>query len=221
MELGKSTHVGLLLQALQRRQPFISRAVRKTRTPIVIFDTLGKFAPWKNENDAAEVQAGMNPLDVLTHRGLAVLLNHHVGKADNTEGRAVRGSTALAGAVDIILELRRYKPDEIADRRRVLAGCGRFDEIPDEIVITPNDAGTEYIAEGDSKAAKARELAEAIVAGLPPTEPGFTKEQVQAALPAGARRTDVISVLKSGAIHGSWNSVGAGRNGDPQRFGSR
>ena len=197
---------------------YVGACATYRKCDVVIFDTLGKFAPWKNENDAAEVQAGLNPFDMLTNMGLAVMLNHHVGKAGGTEGKAARGSTALAGAVDIILELRRFNPDEKADRRRVLTGYGRFDEIPDEIVITLNDAGTEYIAEGDSKAMKARELAKVILTVLPTSEPGYTKDEVEGALPTGVRRADVISVLNSGANCGSWCSKGAGKKGDPKRF---
>lgn len=64
---------------------------------LVVFDTLGAFAPWKNENDAAEVQAAMTTLNLLTRAGPAVLNFHHVGKIDSGEGRAARGSTALVG----------------------------------------------------------------------------------------------------------------------------
>ena len=51
-----------------------------------------------------------------------------------------------------MLEMRRYKNDERADRRRVLNGLGRFDDVPEEVVIALSEDGTEYAAEGDRKA---------------------------------------------------------------------
>jgi hypothetical protein len=86
--------------------------------------TLAAFAPWKSENDSAEVMAAITPLNALTEAGFAVLLFHHHGKADQSEGRAARGSTALAGAVDVLLEMQRYSHTDLGDRRR--AHCGEW-----------------------------------------------------------------------------------------------
>ena len=73
---------------------------------LIVFDTFSAFVPWKNENDSAEVQATMLPLNRMTQEGRTVGLFHHFGKADTGEGRAARGSTALVGSVDIVLEMR-------------------------------------------------------------------------------------------------------------------
>src|SRR5262249_12416766 len=77
----------------------------------------------------------------------AVRIAHHIEKSDAGEGRAARGSTALAGFVDVMLELRRFRPDCRADRRRVLTGYGRFDEVPGELVIELAADGSGYTAE--------------------------------------------------------------------------
>lgn len=187
---------------------------------LVVLDTLSAFVPWKNENDAAEVQAALTPLNALTEAGLALLLFHHFGKADGSEGRAARGSTALAGAVDILLELRRFKPDDIADRRRVISGYGRFDSIPDEIVIALASDSSGYTAEGDKKAVAAQELVENILSVLPDAEPGISVDDVHAALPEGGRprRGDVMKTLRGNGCGRLWRSSGSGKPKDPYRF---
>jgi hypothetical protein len=187
---------------------------------LVIFDTISAFAPWKSENDSAEVMGTITPLNRLTRAGLAGLLIHHIGKADQSEGRAARGSTALAGAVDVLLEMRRHKPDDLTDRRRVLSGLGRFDEVPEQLVITLNEDGSGYTAEGDRRALAARELAEAIRGTLPVGPPGTKADDVHKSLPefGRPRRGDVMTALQKGAAAGQWTSGGTGKRGDPRRF---
>lgn len=199
---------------------FVAEQAAATAVDLVVIDTTSAFAPWKSENDAAEVQGTITPLNRLTQAGLAVMLVHHIGKADQAEGRAARGSTALAGAVDIILELRRYKPDDNDDRRRVLRGLGRFDEIPSEIVVTLQEDGSGYVAEGDRRLMQARELEAAVVEGLPSGPPGMTTEDLHALMPATDRPAlaKLRETLIEGAAAGKWLTDGTGRKGNPRRF---
>jgi hypothetical protein len=200
---------------------FVDAKAGERDCELVVFDTIGKFAPWKSENDAAEVQGTMNPLDILTKNHRGVLLFHHHGKNDSGEGRAARGSTAMAGAVDILLELRRYKPDDKADRRRVLSGLGRFDEVPEEIVIALETDGSGYTAEGDRKALAARELGDTVRDCMPAEPPGATADEIHKAMPEGARPRvgDVRKCLIEGSSAGHWNRTGLGKPPkNPWRF---
>jgi hypothetical protein len=187
---------------------------------LVIVDTLSAFAPWKSENDAAEVMATLTPLNQLTSAGLAVLATHHHGKTDQSEGRASRGSTAIAGAVDVILELRRLSPADSEDRRRVLTGLGRFEEIPKELVITLNGDGSSYSTSGDRKALVAQEIADMVRDCMTLSPPGLTADEIIQAMPEdrGRRSSDVRDVLKKGAEAGSWQQSGSGVRGDPWRY---
>jgi hypothetical protein len=136
-----------------------------------------------------------------------------------SEGKASRGSTALGGAVDIILDMRRHKPKELSDRRRVLSGLGRFDEIPDELVIELNPDGSGYTAHGDRKAIAAVELNRALLGVLPHQSPGMKAEDVHSALPPDNRpcRGEVGKALQCGSgTH--WARTGTGKRGDPYRF---
>lgn len=197
----------------------VCRCAGEFRADLVAFDTLAAFAPWRCENDSAEVMATLTPLNQLSEAGHGVLLFHHHGKADQSEGRAARGSTALAGAVDVLLEMRRFKPDDSSDRRRVLSGLGRFDEIPEEIVLELAADGSGYTACGDRKAVAARELREVIMGALPSDPPGLTAADVHGAISGDERpkRGDVGKALTAG-IGRDWLATGSGKKGDPYRF---
>jgi hypothetical protein len=227
--LALDDHLSLLCRPMLAKPSFgdwqdfieyVGNCAAERKIDLVLFDTIGAVAPWKSENDAAEVQGTMTPLNRLTGAGLAVGLIHHIGKADGSEGRAARGSTALAGAVDILLEMRRYKPDDKQDRRRVLSGLGRFEEVPDEVVIELAADGSGYTAEGDRKAVAARELAAAILDTLPDGPPGLKADDVHTALPEEQKpkRGDVMRALRAGAEAGTWQGAGTGRAHDPRRF---
>lgn len=194
-------------------------AVRR-KCDLVVFDTISHLAPWKDENDAAQVTEALTPLNTLMRDGMGVLLFHHVGKVDGSQGRASRGSTALPAAADILLELRRFKQDDDQDRRRVLSGLGRFDEIPRELVMELSDEGTEYVVTGDRKAVAARELAEIILATLPHGQPGWRADEIHAALPDDVRpkQAAVSKALHDGFEAGTWHRGASGKKGDPFRF---
>jgi KaiC/GvpD/RAD55 family RecA-like ATPase len=200
---------------------FVADRAAALKCDLVVIDTTSAFAPWKSENDAAEVQGTLTPLNRLTQAGLAVLLVHHIGKADQSEGRAARGSTALAGAVDIILELRRYRADDADDRRRVLRGMGRFDEIPGEVVIELATDGSGYTAEGDRKAMQARELDDAIIDTLPDDAIKAIKVgEVHELLPADIRpqRSKLATYLLDGSSAGKWGLDGTGKPNNPRKY---
>jgi AAA domain len=227
--LGLDDHLSLLCRPLLARPNYadwlefvahVEQCAGDRECEHVAFDTLGAFAPWKSENDAAEVMGTMTPLNRLTLAGRAVTLFHHIGKADQSEGKAARGSTALAGAADILLELRRYKPDDRQDRRRVLTGLGRFESVPEEIVIELAADGSEYTAHGDKKATLARELADVILDILPAEGPGMTSDEVHEEMTDDVRpkRATVTEVLRAGAKAGSWQQTGAGKPKNPWRF---
>ena len=57
------------------------------------------------ENEAGAVLQALEPLSMAADRGLAVLLVAHQRKAPGAHGEGVRGSNALIGGVDIVLEL--------------------------------------------------------------------------------------------------------------------
>ncbi|HKB04039.1 MAG TPA: AAA family ATPase [Gemmataceae bacterium] len=197
---------------------YLGECAAKRQSDLVVIDTIAPVAPWKNENDAAEVQGTLTPLNGLTRNGLAVLLVHHLGKADQPEGKAARGSTALAGGVDVLLEFRRYRADDRADRRRVLTGLGRFEEVPEEIVVQLSEDGSGYTAEGDRRAVEDNELVEAIRAALPNDSPGWTRDEIKQQAELRCKLARLLGLLNLGVEASLWARTGTGKKGDPWRF---
>jgi hypothetical protein len=75
------------------------------------------------------------PLRVLAEQGIAVWLMHHPHKGKSRTARWARGTGALPGSVDIVLEMHAFRPDNLHDRRRLLLAHSRYDETPRRVLI--------------------------------------------------------------------------------------
>jgi hypothetical protein len=191
----------------------------RERYELIVFDTLPSLWPVTKENDASEVQTALMPIRALTDRGVAAFLFHHARKADGGEGTSTRGSGAICGFVDTIIELRRFNAEIRGDRRRVLTGYGRFTQTAGELVIGLSEDGMTYTAHGDRAHASQCERIEAIRAVLPPEPPGLTAEEVYEGLddPKPGKRTVAVD-LGEGLRRQLWLSNGKGRRADPKRY---
>src|SRR5262249_38726738 len=147
-----------------------------------------------DENDAARVLAALSPLHRITAAGAALLLVHHPRKGDASEFQAARGSGALSGFVDVIVELRRLNPGDHRDRRRVLTAISRFDETPPEAVIELTEDG--YRTVGSKADARRADRLHVIGAHLPNDPPGATPEEIKAGWPAGGIPEPSIRTLR-------------------------
>ena len=70
------------------------------------------------------------PLRRLTSSGMAVLLLHHPRKEASADGRAARGSGALSGFADVLVEMaprRGAGPTSRVRRRRPFGFLARYD----------------------------------------------------------------------------------------------
>jgi hypothetical protein len=138
-------------------------------------------------------------------RGRAVLLSHHIRTSDGWEGTAARGSGALAGFVDVLVEMRRAK--FARPTVRVLSGYGRFDDIPDEWraeLVSGDPPRFEYRPprdEDDPDPDGNGALRRAILKALPKDGSALTRKEIWDRLPAELRRGEVNfkSVLLAGA----------------------
>ena len=80
----------------------------KKRLDLFVVDPLASFLPGHSESDPGTLLTMLQPLQMLAGRGVAVLILHHPRKEASEEGSTARGSGALLGYVDIILELHRF-----------------------------------------------------------------------------------------------------------------
>ncbi len=111
---------------------------------LVVFDPLADFLPAR-ENDPTGLLHALHPLRRLADAGISFFLLHHTRKAHSMPGLAARGSTVLAAFADIMVELRRFTPEDPGDRRRVLTGFSRYAQTPPAMRLELNAEGTDYV----------------------------------------------------------------------------
>jgi hypothetical protein len=90
---------------------------------VLIVDTWDKWTGLKGdaENNAGAILEALEPLVHAAGSDLAVLICAHQRKSFGEFGEAVRGSNALTGGVDVVIELERPRSDALAgDGVRVL-----------------------------------------------------------------------------------------------------
>jgi hypothetical protein len=198
----------------------IRERATKVGAALVMLDTLSSLWCVRNENDACEVQAALMPLWELSEC-CAVLITHHLKKGDGTEATGSRGSGALMGFVDTIVELRREDPKDEKSRKRVIRAYGRDEETPAEVVIELDPVTNEYLALGDRKGVKIEDLKRKLFELLSTAEPpGMTYDEIKAAWPDEEfpRKGTMTTRLDEGAERGDWTRTGEGKKGSPHRF---
>jgi hypothetical protein len=198
---------------------YVAKEAERIDAHLIVLDTISALWPVHNENDAGEVQAALMPLWNLTERS-AVLLAHHLKKADGAEATGSRGSGALTGFVDTIVEFRRHDPRNRHCRKRIITGYGRDDETPAELVVELDAETNEYRSRGDRKAMKREEIKRTLFTILPTDRPGFTLEEIKEAWPEEdfSRKAIVLETLAEGAERGDWTRDGTGKKGHPYRY---
>ena len=186
---------------------------------LIVLDTISALWPVHNENDAGEVQAALMPLWNLTERS-AVLGVHHLKKGDGQEATGSRGSGALCGFVDTILELRRHDSGNRHSRKRVITGYGRDDETPAELVIDLDATTNEYCGLGDRKGMRREEIKRTLATVLPRERPGMTEKEITEAWPDDQKPTKaaMLEALAEGTDRGNWTRDGTGKKGSPYRY---
>jgi hypothetical protein len=128
----------------------IGRLHDRQKIDLLVLDSLANLSPMLTENDAGEMLKALLPLQRLTRRGMAVLVSHHPRKGPVAAGQAARGSGALSGFVDIIVEMQRVSYRNAKDRRRYLRGYSRHEQTPGKWVIELTADGTDYLSLGES-----------------------------------------------------------------------
>lgn len=185
---------------------------------LLVVDTLPQFARigGDDENSAGAAMAAMGPLQEAAARGLAVAVVRHERKSGGDVGDSTRGSSAFAGAADIVLAVRR--PEGTAPENvRVIYGLSRFDETPAELAVELAEDGR-YRVVGDASALSARLTREALLRELPGDEEAAVDTRaLQEATGTGASRAlaelvrEGLAMRKGKGVKGSpylyWRSA--------------
>jgi len=185
----------------------VAKAVEIGAT-VLIVDT---FGPWAglagdSENDAGAGLAAIAPLQAAAaQNGLAVIIIRHERKGSGEVGESARGSTAIGGAVDVIVSLRRLGSlDKHPTRRRLLA-LSRFDETPAELLIDLTETGYVIVppeeADDAKSEAKSAEQRTKVLDKLPSTHADAMTVKELAPM-IGLAESTVRAVLNNPGIKG-------------------
>jgi hypothetical protein len=129
-------------------------------------------------------------------------------------GDATRGSSALPGAADVVLSLRRPEGNS-RKSLRVLQSLSRFSETPEELVIELTDEG--YIPLGEKADVALQEARKAILVTAPASEAdAITLNELCTA--ANTTRPTGQRALTELVLNGKIQRLGAGKRGNPFRF---
>ena len=82
---------------------------RRTEQPVrlIVLDTLARVMPGADENAASDMGVTVDRVErIKNETGAAIIIVHHAGKA---QGAGPRGSSALYGAVDTVIEVKKHK----------------------------------------------------------------------------------------------------------------
>jgi hypothetical protein len=223
LKLGDDVHIAVRpfrsfpsMEQWEQLLEMVSNYADKNTINFVVFDTLSRLWPVRDENDAGAVNAAVMPLQNILDRGAAVLLVHHPRKGDAGEGQASRGSGALPSAADILVEFRRHSATDHRDHRRVLSAYSRFG--PTEMVIELGDDGYTYLGDrGGADHAQRLLVLDRVLEGR--TE-GITPDEVLDQWPSGLKpsKRAVEGDLRAGVDEGRFQRLGTGKKGDAFRY---
>jgi len=201
----------------------LSEAVAEAKRINAVLLVIDSFAFWGQlppdaENDAGAVQRALAPVVEATINNLAVVLVHHQRKAGGEGGDALRGTGALAGTADMLIELERPGGDAPSGYRQLMA-VGRWPRTPPMLLIDRNQAAGSWrvVGQGDARA-DAGQLAwqDRLLRVLPDGEPGLTFDELAESLQVDKRKWHgALSKLVGG---GDVRVAGEGKKGSPKRF---
>jgi hypothetical protein len=184
---------------------------------LLVIDTWSYWAglPKEAEKDAGAAQEAMQPLLDATREGLALLVLVHGRKGGGEDGEGVRGSTAIAGAADIVLELERPEKGGNPHERALLA-LSRYPSTPGSLLIERDHATGAWrgIAEGDrgdSRALLDRQRLLALLDGAP-----YTRDELVDAM--GSPQRQWHGPLEALIGEGVVQRTGAGKRGSPYGY---
>ncbi len=132
-------------------------AIAEYRPVLAVIDPLSRFVRLNDANAYAEVARAMEPIiDLARTSGCHIVCVHHAGKGERTGGDALLGSTALFGAVDTLLMMKRR------DQVRTIETIQRYGEDMEETVVYL-DSETGIVTQGGDLATMLIEQAGAAV----------------------------------------------------------
>jgi hypothetical protein len=199
--LADSTDLHVVFYQDVQRLPWdalVKQAVDKCRAVgarLLIIDTLHQFAGIPESSSGKALDA-VRPLQAAAEQGLGIVAVRHERKSGGGVGESGRGSSALTGAVDIIVALQR--PPSHTGQVRIIHALSRY------IVREGFDVGVQ-------------EVVRALLLAVPDTE-ADAKTADELMDTTGLKKTTVREALARMVKEGKLLQSGTGRKSAPYRY---
>lgn len=184
---------------------------------VLVVDTWDRWTSLRgdSENAAGAVNEALMPLQYAAASGLAVLIVSHQRKSAGEYGDAVRGSNALTGGVDVVVELERPAASfALGSEARVLRAVSRFSSTPEELFVELNDEEGGFRAIESPEEVKAAAERERLLDMLGTGEATSKQLAEESELTDRTVRRHLTTLLE----HGHVTREGEGKRGDPHRW---
>lgn len=199
------------LESLHRQEPI----------DLVVLDALAALLPGYAETCGPKLLDCLMPVQALAAQGPAVWLLHHPAKGRRADGQAARGSGALLGFADIVMEMSCCRRARSRDRRRRICAYSRYIETPRNLIIELADDGSDYLVRTDEAGIPLVGAWPALEELLSGAMEKLTLQDILSRWPADTdtpNRTTLTRWLKRAANQGLVCRSGAGANGDAYRY---
>src|SRR5215471_3116239 len=155
-------HVGAAPATSREGIAALAAAIAEHQPIMAIGDPVLKLVRVRDSSDYAELTRELEPvIELARNTGVHIAVTHHLGKLEREGGDDVLGSTAIFGAVDTLMVLRRRK-----DTRRFLMTIQRYGADLAESLL-PLDETTGLVAlGGELSGLRHSEACEAVLALL-------------------------------------------------------
>ena len=180
---------------------------------VLVVDTWDRWTSLRgdSENTAGATNEALEPLHYAAASGLAVVIVTHQRKSLGEFGEAVRGSNALTGGVDVVLELERPAASlGLGHHARALRAVSRFAATPDELYVDLDEHRSEYVAIDSPEEVKTAADLERILAAV-----GDVHDAAAIAADLDMKAATVRRRLKTLRERGLVRRDGTGRKGSP------
>lgn len=229
--LGIGPHVTVLSRPFRGRRPTPERWHRLVDSlvarreagelDLAVIDPLADFLPSRTENNAGVMLDMLLPFQALTQRGAGVMILHHPSKGPTVAGQASRGSGALPGSVDILLEMEQLKGVLPDDRRRRLSAFSRHHSTPRRLVIELTPDGKDYVSLGDDLGHEFEDNWKVLAGVLEDATRKLTRADILAQWPADFFKPSAVELwrwLDRAVKDGRLLMEGTGRRNHPFKY---
>ena len=175
---------------------------------LVIIDPLFRFTRVKDTNDYAAITTALEPVvEAARTMNCCILFAHHATKADAGGGDALLGSTAIFGAVDTALMMKRR-----GDGLRVVFSQQRYGDDMPETVLSLNGLTGCVALDGTLADLERRDIAVKL-RDLLADHQVRTETEIREAV--GGNQSKLAAVLRSEVNAGTLTREGAGKRNAP------